>query len=80
MSTFDHKFPDAKQIWLAAVTDWHFGSQTCNVSACKRWVDYIKKNKCLAILMGDLCEMATRGSVGAVFILFLLRLRASSRC
>lgn len=67
MATFDQRFPGKKSVGLAGITDWHFGSHTCNMKAIDAWINIIKKEGHVALLMGDLCEMATRGSVGAVF-------------
>ena len=63
----DQKFKDRKQIGLACCGDWHLGSLTCNEKAVDEWLDRIKKNGWYVLLMGDLMENATLGSVGAVY-------------
>jgi hypothetical protein len=63
----DQKFPDKKEIGLACCGDWHIGAQTCNEKAVDKWLNAVKQNKWYVLLMGDLTENATRGSVGAVF-------------
>jgi len=63
----DQKFPDKKEIAIAGLGDIHVGSDTCNMEAVHAWIDTIKKNRWYVILMGDLMENATLGSVGAVF-------------
>ena len=67
MKTFDHRFPDKDEIGLACCGDWHIGAQTCDEDAVDDWIEKIRKNKWHVILMGDLTENATLGSVGAVF-------------
>lgn len=63
----DQRFPDNKEIGLACIGDIHYGSQTCNEKALDSWIASVKKNKWYVILMGDLMENATMGSVGSVF-------------
>jgi hypothetical protein len=63
----NQKFPDKKEIGLATIGDIHLGSQTCNEKALNEWIAKIKKEKWYVILMGDLMENATLGSVGAVY-------------
>ena len=67
MDLLDQRFPDKKEIGLAVCCDWHLGSQTCDTSAVKKWVDTIKKNKWYVLLLGDLTENATISSVGSVY-------------
>ena len=67
MITFDQRFPEEKEVGLACCGDWHLGAQTCDEEAVDNWIEKIRENKWLVILMGDLTENATLGSVGAVF-------------
>lgn len=45
--------------------DVHWGSPQCDKQRFLRMVDYCAKNNVYVLLMGDLCETATRHSVGA---------------
>ena len=63
----DQRFPDRKEIGLAVCCDWHHGSKTSNLKAIQTWVDMIRDNQWYVLLMGDLTENATLGSVGSVF-------------
>ena len=67
MRIFDQRFPDKDEIGLACCGDWHLGAQTCDEAAVDDWIEKIRENKWYVILMGDLTENATLGSVGAVF-------------
>jgi len=67
MKTFDQRFPDKKEIGLATCGDWHLGAKTCDEGAVDDWLAKIKDNGWYVILMGDITENATIGSVGAVF-------------
>ena len=67
MKLFDLKLPDSDEVGLACCGDWHLGAQTCDEDAVDDWVAKIHDNKWHVILMGDLTENATLGSVGAVF-------------
>ncbi len=67
MRIFDQRFPDEKEIGLATCGDWHLGSKTCDEAAVDDWLAKIKENGWYVILMGDITENATVGSVGAVF-------------
>ena len=67
MRVFDQRFPKREEIGLAACGDWHLGSQTCDEDAIDHWIAKIKDNEWYVMLMGDLTENATLGSVGAVF-------------
>ena len=67
MKTFDLRLPDRKEIGLATCGDWHLGAMTCDEDAVDDWIAKVHDNKWYVILMGDLMENATIGSVGAVF-------------
>lgn len=45
--------------------DVHYGSPQCDKKRFLEMLDYCIKNKIYVFLMGDLCEVATRNSVGA---------------
>lgn len=67
MRVFDQQFPDKKKIGLACCGDWHLGAETCDEKAVDSWLDTIQEKEYYVILMGDITENATVGSVGAVF-------------
>lgn len=67
MAFIDQRFPDRDEIVLAVCTDWHLGSETCNERAVKEYLKMIQEENWLVLLLGDLTENATIGSVGAVF-------------
>jgi len=52
---------------LATCGDWHLGARTCDEGAVDEWLETVRENKWYVILMGDITENATLGSVGAVF-------------
>ena len=47
------------------IGDVHHGSPQCDIARFKANIAYCLKNKVYVLLMGDLCEVATRHSVGA---------------
>ena len=67
MQLIDQRFPDEKEIGLAVCCDWHVGAGTCNYGGIKKWVEMILKKKWYVLILGDLLENATAGSVGSVF-------------
>lgn len=56
-----------KEIGLAVVNDWHWGSPQCDQQAVKNWVKMIKEKKWYWIGLGDLMENALISSVGDVY-------------
>lgn len=59
---------DAAKLLLLPIGDVHLGSPTCNVDKFERTLEFVRKNDCWVILMGDLMENATKGSVGAGWV------------
>ena len=54
------------KIDLIGFGDWHYGDNSCNLDAITKQIAWIKDNKyARVILMGDILNCATRGSVGA---------------
>lgn len=66
MKYLNFKFPKNKKLQIAFIGDIHYGSIYSDVERFENAVEKIKKNKNIkVILMGDLIENASRGSIGA---------------
>ena len=65
--TFDVRRPEDNEVGLAVCTDYHVGSKNCDVGAIKKWVQEIKDNGWLVLVLGDICEMSLKTSVGDVY-------------
>lgn len=59
---------DCKRALLIPYGDVHLGHPTCNVEKAKRTLKFIENTDCKVILMGDLLECASKGSVGAGWV------------
>lgn len=55
----------AKRLLLVPLGDIHLGSPQCDINKLIATVEFIERTECVVILMGDLIEFATAGSVGA---------------
>lgn len=56
------------KLLLIPLGDVHLGSPTCNVDKFEKTLQFIERTDCVAILMGDLLEAASRHSVGAGWV------------
>lgn len=54
-----------KKLEVVLFGDWHIGHPACDMELIKRTINYVKKNKCRALIMGDLLECGTKVSVGS---------------
>ena len=68
MKVIKHKLGDFPQLQILPLADLHIGDIHSNGQKIQEWLDYIRDNEnCFTILNGDLCDTATRTSIGDVY-------------
>lgn len=59
---------DTPKLLVVPIGDVHLGSPNCNIEKFIATIEFVKKNDCVVILMGDLLEAASRHSIGAGWV------------
>lgn len=68
MKVIKHKLGDFEQLQILPLADLHIGDIHSDGKKIQEWLDYIKKTpNCYTILNGDLCDNATKTSIGDVY-------------
>ena len=68
MKVIKHKLGDFPQLQILPLADLHIGDIHSNGDKINEWLDYIRTTEnCYCILNGDLCDTATRQSIGDVY-------------
>jgi hypothetical protein len=58
--------PETADLRILIASDWHLGSEWCDMALVQRILAYADKQKAYLILCGDMLEMAIKRSVGSV--------------
>ena len=68
MKVIKNRLPDFNQLQILPLADLHIGDIHSDGKKIMEWLEYIEKNEnCYTILNGDLCDTATRQSIGDVY-------------
>ena len=68
MNVIKHKLPDFDCIEILPLADLHLGDIHSNGQKILEWLKYIEETpNCYTILNGDICDNATRQSIGDVY-------------
>jgi len=62
------RYFDVSKLLLIPLGDVHLGAPTCNVGKFEKTLAFIARTDCWVVLMGDLLEAASKGSVGAGWV------------
>jgi len=68
MKVIKHRLPDFEQLQILPLADLHIGDIHSDGKKIQEWLTYIgETDNCYTILNGDLCDTATRQSIGDVY-------------
>ena len=68
MKVIKHRLPDFDQLQILPLADLHIGDIHSDGKKIMEWLSYIgNTDNCYTILNGDLCDTATRQSIGDVY-------------
>ena len=68
MKVIQHRLPDFDKIEILPLADLHLGDLRSDGKKILEWLEYIRSHEnCFTILNGDLCDNATRQSIGDVY-------------
>ena len=68
MKVIKHRLGDFRQIEILPLADLHIGDIHSDGKKIAEWLEYIGEHEnCFTILNGDLCDNATRQSIGDVY-------------